>query len=816
MNAFLLDLKHAARSLSKSPSFTAIAVLTLALGIGVNTAVFSVADAVLFRPLAFARPEELVRIYDTNPSRGIPRFSSSPPNFVDWREQSRSFSGMAAYTETSATLLGGDAPESLTAYQVSPALFPVIGVAPLLGRTFEPADEKPGRPPSVVLSWELWQRRFGGDRGIVGKTIRLDEVHTDAAGAGQAGPPSTVIGVMPRGFRFPNPSTDVWLPLVLDAQALENRGAHWVSVIARRKAGISLQEAQADLGAIAARLEAAYPAKNAGWNAELVALSDAIAGSARRPLILLLASVGFVLLIACVNVANLLLARGVARRREVAIRAALGASRARIVRQLLAESLLLAAAGGVVGAVVAIWGCDALIALGGASLPRSAEAGVDGRALLFTMTISLAAAVLAGLWPAFRSSAAEDGQSLREAAGRGSASRRTVTARRVLLATEVAVTLLLLAGAALLLRSLGAALRVNPGFRPDGVLTAQLVLPSSRYDNDDKTAAFSRELLSRLGRLPGVTAVATTNILPMSGGNWWMYSVQIPEHPVPEGDEISLAYRTVGGDFFGASGVVVKRGRRFTNQDRAGSPLVAILNETAARRCFPGQDPIGREIVIGDRTKAPRRIIGVVGDVLEESPVDPPAGGIYVPAEQKPWSDVSVLVRTTGDPLRLAPMLRAEVRALDPQLPVDGVGLLADQVSRALKARRFTLTLLGAFAALALLLAAVGTYGVAACAAAERTREIGIRVALGARRADVVALFLGDGARVAGAGLLAGLLLAVPSTQLLRSFLFGVNVSDPVSFGSVSLLLLASTLGAGLVPALRATRTDPVKALRAD
>ena len=804
MSTLTQDLRFAIRNLARTPAFTGIAVATLALGIGLNTAVFSVVDAALFRPLAYDRPQELLRVWDSNPSKGFPRFFSSPPNFVDWREQNRTLAGMAAFCDNDATLLEGSEPERIGAYQVSPSLFPLLGVRPLYGRTFERDDEKTGRPPTVVLSWQLWQRRFGGDPGVVGRAIRLDQERP------------LVIGVMPRGFRFPTRSSDVWLPLVLDAHALENRGAHWIGVIARRKAGVALGLAQADLSAIAARLAAAYPAKDAGWGVELVPLAAAIAGEARRPLLLLLGSVAFVLVIACANVANLLLARGFARRRELAIRTALGAGRWRLVRQLLAESLLLTLAGGAAGTALALWGSEALIALGGTSLPRAAEAGVDGRALLFTLVVSVASAIAAGLWPALRAAADPDREALRESAGRASPGRRASSARRALLAAEVAVTLLLLAGAALLLRSMTAALRVDPGFRPNGVLTAQISLPARRYEGDDRTAAFSRELQSRLGRLPGVTGVATTNVLPMAGGLWEIYSVQLPGQPESEIDEISLAYRVVGGDFFRVTGIPLRRGRVFGPEDGPDSQPVAILSETAARRRFPGQDPIGRQIVIGDRRKTPRLIVGVVGDVREESPIEPPTGDVYISAEQRPRPDLAVLLGTAGDPAALASALRQEVRALDPELPVEEVAPLSEQVAQSLKPRRFTLTLLAAFSILALLLSAVGTYGVASCAATERTREIGIRVAMGARRADVLSLFLGEAVRVGAIGLGAGLLLAAPATRLLRGLLFGVSPFDPASFAGVCLLLLSAVLFATLAPALRATRIDPIAALRSE
>ncbi len=490
MPALTQDVKFALRTLGKSPGFTVLAVVTLALGIGFNTAVFSVVDAAVLRPLSFSRPGELVRIYDSNPGRGFDRFSASPPNFVDWRAQNTTLAGMAAFTGDDVTLTAEGEPVRLRGYAVSPALFPLLGVPPLIGRSFDAEDEKPGREPAVLLSWQFWQRRFGADAGVVGRTISLD------------GKSWTIRGVMPRGFRYPSRDADIWTPLVLDAKTLENRGAHWLSVIARRKPGVSLASAQADLSTIAARLAAAYPEKNAGWGVVLVPLQEAIAGSARKPLLLLLGAVTFVLLIACVNVANLLFARGTARGREIAIRSALGAGRLRLLRQMLTETLALALAGGAAGVVLAVWGAETLVALAGDSLPRSAEVGIDGRVLLYTLAVSLAAALVAGLWPALRATSPAGRDALRASAGSAGQGPRAGAARQAMLVAEIALTLVLLVGAALLLRSMAAVLRVEPGIRcagsPDGAAPAPLLaLPGAGAD---------RGLLPRVDVEPGRAA----------------------------------------------------------------------------------------------------------------------------------------------------------------------------------------------------------------------------------------------------------------------------------------------------------------------
>jgi putative ABC transport system permease protein len=796
------DLLYALRTLRRSPGFTAIAIGTLALGIGFNTAVFSVVDIAVFRPLAYARPEELLRVIDTNPSRGIDRFSASPANFVDWRAQNKTLAGVAAFTNDDVTLLEGTEPERLRAEAVSPGLFPLLGVPPLRGHTFAVEEEKPGREPSVILSWQLWQRRFGGDPSILGRVVAFE------------GGRRTVIGVMPRDFRFPSRGVDLWLPLVLDERAMENRGAHWLGVVARRKSAVTLSEAQADLSAIAASLAAQYPAKNKGWGVILTPLSYAVTGTAKKPLLLLLGAVGFVLLIACANVSNLLVARGVGRRREISIRTALGAARGRLVVQLLMESLVLALAAGALGSLLAVWGVEALVALSGGSLPRAAEIGVDARVLLFALAVSLATAAVSGLWPALRATSI-DAQALREGSAGGSLPPRAVAARRVLLVSQLALTLVLLAGAVLLLRSMAAALRVDPGFHAEGALTLRLELPESRYPQRVQQAAFYRDLSNRIAAVPGVAAVGTVSFAPLSG-TMWSLSTKFVDHPVAEGDEASLEYRVTGGDYFRAAGIPIKRGRLFTSEDRADAPLVAILTETAARRHFPGEDPLGRRIIIGDRVKAPRQIVGIVGDILENGLTEPAAPEVYVPAEQAPWSGMALVVRARGDgdAMRLYPSVRATIAAFDRLLPIEDVTRLSDQVAGSLTQRRFALVLLSAFSLIALFLAAVGIYGVVSYTAAQRTREVGIRMALGARRSDVVRLFLREALGLAAVGVIAGLVLAAAATRLLSGMLFEVRPSDPLTYVAVSGVLALAVLAATAVPASRAAGINPIEALR--
>jgi putative ABC transport system permease protein len=795
------DFRYALRSLAKSPGFTVAAIATLALGIGFNTAVFSLVDAAVLKPLAYAKPEDLVRVWDSNPSRGFERFSASPPNFADWRAQNSTLSGMAAFTEDDAILTEGGEPKRLTAYAVSPALFTVLGARPLLGRVFEPAEENPGREKTVVLSWEFWQRRFGGDQSVLGRRLSFED------GA------RTIAGVMPRGFRFPTRGADVWFPLVLDPKTMENRGAHWLGVVARKKPGVGLAAAQADLSAVAARLAAAYPEKNAGWGVVLEPLQEAISGSARKPLLLLLGAVTFVLLIACVNVASLLLARGTGRRREIAIRAALGAGRARLIRQMLTETMTLALAGGAAGVFLSIWGTEALVRLAGNSLPRAAEVVIGGRVLLYTLAVSMAAAVVSGLWPALRSSSPASGGALKASPGFAGETGRAGRSRQLLLVAEIALTLVLLVGAALLLRSMAAILRVEPGVRPEGVLTARVALPNSRYSGREQIAAFYRQLSASLSTLPGVTAAGTTSFLPVTGRNYTL-SVKFLDHPVAAGDEPSIAYRVASGGFFAAAGVPLKRGRLLSDEDTMASPLVAVVNEALAKRHFPGEDPIGREIVIGDRVKKPRRIVGIVGNVLEEGLAEPPPAELYVPAAQIPWDEMAVLVRTSGDPSALAPAVRERIRALDPKIAVEDIQPLTEVVARSLGERRFAMLLLGAFAALALLLAAVGIYGVVAFLAGQRVREVGIRMALGARRADVLRLFLSESARFAGAGLAAGIVLAIAATRLMRTMLFGVGPTDIVSFSAVAVVLTGVAIAASFLPARRAAGISPMEALR--
>ena len=797
------DIRYAVRTLVKSPAFTLVAVSTLALGIGFNTAVFSVVDAALFRPLPYAKPAELLRVIDTNPSRGIDRFSASPPNFMDWRADNRTLSAMAAYSGDDLTLVEGSEAVRLHGEAVSPTFLSLLGVAPMLGRPFDPEDEKPGRERSVLLSWELWQTRFGGNPSIVGRRLKFESGDR------------TVAGVMPRSFRFPiSRNVDLWTPLVLDAKALENRGAHWLGVVARRKADVTLAQAQADLSAIAARLEASYPAKNKGWGVILMPLSENAVGSSRRPLLLLLGAVAFVLLIACVNVSNLLVARGLGRRREVAIRSALGAARGRLVRQLVTESLVLALAGGALGALFAIWGAEALVGLSSGSLPRTAEVAVDARVLVFALVLSLATAAISGLWPALRATRGAAADSLREGQAAG-LPPGTVAARRILLVAELALTVVLLSGAVLLLRSMAAVLRVDPGFHPEGALMFRLDLPDSRYNDRSQQASFYRELATRIQGLPEVDSVGTVNFAPLSGSAWTL-STKFQDHPVPEGDEASLEYRVAGGDFFRAAGIPLKRGRLFAAEDRSDAPLVAILTETAARRHYPGEDPIGRVIEIGDRMKRPRQIVGIVGDVLEDGLTEPAQPEVYVPAEQVPWSEMAVIVRAQGggDPMRLFPSVRAAIASLDRQIPVEDAGRLSEQVASSLTQRRFALVLLSAFSVLALALAGVGIYGVASYSAAQRTREVGIRMALGARRSDVLRLFVREAAGLTAIGVVAGLALAAAAMRFLSGMLFSVRPTDPLTYVAVCFLLGAAVFGATAAPARRAARISPMEALR--
>jgi putative ABC transport system permease protein len=801
------DVRYGARTLRRSPAFTVAIVLVLAVGIGATTAVFSVVDAVLLRPLAYREPGRLVVMLH----RGVNPVS--PANFLDWRRESSAFERTGAAESWAPNLSGGDEAETVPALRMTADVFPMLGVPPMLGRAFLPAEEAPGGDHVVVLGYGLWQRRFGGDAGIVGREITLN------------GEPYTVVGVMPRTFAFPPfwaTGAEVWAPLAL-ADKAANRGGSSLRVFARLKPGVSLAQARAEMAAITGRLEKQFP----GTNRHLVVrtLTDAVAGNVRPALLVLLGAVGFLLLITCSNVAHMLLARAAAREREVALRATLGATRGRLVRQFLTESLLLALAGGAVGMLIALGGMRILVAVSPPNLPRMDTVALDGAALAFVALVSMATGVAFGLAPALQAARQDVGESLKEGARGATEGGHRSRLRRLLVASEFALALVLSAAAGLMIRSFVALARIDPGFDPRGVLTMVVSVTGSREAEPQRRASFYEDLLRQVRAVPGVRAASAINHLPLAGDIWgWPFQVEGRPLPAP-GDSPTATYRVVLPGYFEAMGIPILRGRDVAETDRLGVPGVVVVNEWLARRHWPGEDPIGKRIALDD----PRResswltVVGVVKNAVRGDWAAAPEDEVFLPYLQtrrylekadSPFSYMTLVARTDGDAAALAPPIRAVVASMDRRVPVSQVQTMEDVVAQSTAAPRFYLLLLGAFAAVAVLLAAVGIYGVMSYSVSRRTNEIGIRMALGAQPAEVRRLVVGQGMVLALAGAALGMVGALGLTRLMSGLLYGVRASDPATFLAACGFLVAVALAASYFPARRASRINPLAALR--
>ncbi len=792
------DLRYGARMLLKKPGFTLIAVVTLALGIGANTAIFSVVNAVLIRPLPYQEPDRLVILNEIPPGGG--QFSIAPGNFADWRDQSGSFVGMAAFRGMSLNLTGDGEAERLRGQRLSANCFALLGVKPALGRGFLPEEDQPEHNQVVMLSHGLWQRRFGGRPDLVGKMLTLD------------GNGYTVIGIMPSDFRF-FADTEVWIPLALTLQERASHDKHDFSAIARLKPNVSLEQAQAEMSALAGRLAAQYPKSNADWGIRLTSLRDWVVGPLQPVLLALLGAVVFVLLIACANVANLLLARSAARQKEVAIRAALGASRLRVARQLLTESLLLGVVGGVIGLLLAVWGVHLLSSLTPAGLGVETVA-IDGRALGFTFMISVLTGLLFGLAPAMQATSPNLTESLKEGGRSGSEGGGRNRTRSLLVIAEVALSLVLLIGAGLMIKSFTRLFQVNPGFQSKGLLTMQFFLPKSKYSERTNQAAFFQQLTEKITTLPGVASVGAASTLPFKIDEVQEFIIG-GRPPITPGKEPSANYYAVNADYFRAMEVPLLKGRVFTERDTKEAPRVVIINESLARRFFPHEDPIGKRMDISKGGFGTwREIVGVVGDVKHYSLDSKTTVQIYEPYLQVPYPAMNLAVRTTGDPAGIAAAIRSQVAAMDKDQPVANIKTMERIVSDSVTRQRFSALLFALFAGVALMLAAVGIYGVMSYYVTQRTREIGIRMVLGAERRDVLKLVVGKGMVLALSGVMIGLAAAFALTRLMSKLLFGISATDPATFAAISLLLASVALLACWIPARRATKVDPLVALK--
>jgi len=805
VDSLLQDLRFAIRMLVKNPGFSAVAVLTLALGIGANTAIFSAVNAVLLRPLPYADPHRLVLLNEE--TKQLSGMSVAWPNYVDWRDQNRSFERLSAVQPAQINLTGLDRPQHLGGWNVTHDFFQALGVRPLLGRDFLAEDDRPGAHPVALLGYGLYQRQFGGDPTVVGRTLTLN------------GTPCTVVGVLPASFRFYYGEADVFRPIGPMAGMLQERNDHpGIYVLGRLRPGATLDAARADMDTIAVRLERAYPKTNSGNRVALALLEQSIVQGIQPVLLVLSAAVGFVLLIACANVAGLLLARASARSREIAIRRALGAGRRRLLRQVLTESSLLGLIGGALGLVLAAWLTDVLLALVPASVPRIDDVRLDAPVLAFTLLLSLLTGLLFGLVPAWQSGRAGVAESLKEGSRGSSAGRRQQRFRSLLVVSEVALSLLLLIGAGLVARSFLRLRDVDPGFRPDHVVSAQLSLPQAAYPDDTAVRRFADRLLERAAGLPGVTAAALVNPLPLSFEGWqtnfWTEDRAVPAH----GEFPNSDYHVVTGDYFRTMGIRLVRGRLFTDADSETAPPVTLINETLARRFWPDRDPVGQRM----RTGSPEdpgpwiTVVGVVADVKQYGLDSEQKTQFYRPLRQLPLRTLTLVLRTSVEPAGLTTGLRDAVAAVDADLPIDSVRSMGQLLSDASAPKRLSLLLLGSFAVTALLLAAVGIYGVLAFSVAQRTQEIGIRMALGARRRDVQWMVLGQGLRLALVGVAVGLAAAPALTRLMTGLLFGVSPTDPATLATVCALLIAVAGLASLVPAHRASRVDPMISLRSE
>jgi len=817
MKTLWQDLQYGARTFLKSPGFTLIAILTLALGIGINTAIFSVVNAVLLRPLPYQEPERLMLVGEVNPHAAINQVSIAPANFADYRDQNKSFQSLGLYRITARSgfnLAGDGPPERVVGATVSASLFPTLGVNPKLGRHFQPEEEVQGSNNSVILSHGLWERRFGSDPTIIDKSLSLNGVSYK------------VVGVMPQGFNFPSKDVmpnggggitkpiDLWVPLALGPKDWQARGSRYLFAVGRLKQGATVEQAQADLALIAGGLQQQH-GQVKDWFAKVIPMQEQAVGSIKLALLVLFGAVGFVLLIACANVANLLLARAAARRKEIAIRVALGATRGRVIRQLLTESLLLALCGGLLGMLLAIWAVHLLVSLAPSSVPLSAGVGLDTRVVVFTLGISFVTAILFGLAPAFQASKVDLNETLK-AGGRNTAGSGSQRVRSLLVVSEIALAGLLLIGAALLVKSFFRLQNVSPGFDPSNVLTFQISLPPAQYADDTKSSNFYRQLQERMKSLPGVQSVSGTTALPMSSGSGYTSFTIAGRPPLPPGEFLFAEHIALFPDYFRTMRIPMLKGREFAAQDSFKDAPVAVINEAMAKLYWPNEDPIGKRILIDYDQGVAREIVGVTSNVRHFGLDAEPKPEMYVPQYQYESLSSYLTVRTTNDPQTLVPAAAQAARDIDKDVPVYNTLSMEETISTSLARQRFSMLLMSIFAGIAAVLACIGLYGVMAYSVYQRHNELGIRLALGAQTRDILRLIVGHGLKLALIGIAIGLVGAFLLTRVISSLLYGVSATDPFIFVGIALLLTVVALISSLVPARRATRVDPMIALRGE
>lgn len=796
MEVVLQDIKYSLKMLVKNPGFTMVAVITLALGIGANSAIFSVVNAVLLRPLPYENSQRLV--WGWGKSAGGDKGAVSPLDYMDYRSQSQSFDQLAAFLPVTHNLNDLDSPERISGAATSANFFDTLGVKPILGRTFAMEEEQAGHDSVAVLSYSIWQRRYAADRGIVGKSIPLD------------GKPFTVIGVMPASFEFPEKKVEIWEVAPFYLKGMQNRKAHFLRLVGLLKPNVPIQQAQSDVDVLSSQMAQQYPTTNTGYGLRLVSLNEKVIGNIRSTLLMLLGAVGFVLLLACANVANLLLARAAGRQKEVAIRTALGARRSRLIRQLLTESVVLSLIGGIIGGLVAVVGTKILLAAATSDVPRLNEVSIDSRVLIFSLGISIITGLVFGLAPALQASKLNLNETLKE---RGSAkgSYRNYLSN-TLVVVQVALALVLAIGAGLMLRSFSRLQDVNPGFNPQSVLTMQIELPQAKFPKPQLRANFFKDVLEKGGALPGVSSVATVSELPLSGQlNDTYFHIEGRDVSDPS-NKFLTNFRLVSSRYFKTMGIPMKSGRDFTDQEVSDAARVVVINEMIASNFFGGQDPIGKRLIVDVGEPTTYEIVGVVGNIRHQALDRSVSPELYVP--QIPSGATNVVVQTSSNPTSIIGGMRGAVRSIDKDQPIANIQTMEELVDASVAQPRFRTMLLGIFAALALILAAVGIYGLISYSVAQRTHELGLRMALGSQRQGIFKLILSNALRLVLLGLFIGVVVSLLLTRFISNLLFGIGATDVSTFLWVSLFLVGVAIAASLIPAYRATRINPLDALR--